>query len=112
MPLVTGPTQVAPTSGQVLVEVSFARPRHVRANIIVTTTYGFDALLEVWDAAGSVIQDFVVKVGQTQYDSPEYGPLTIQQNGRIRLVMRHTPETMPAPLEVQASIFYRDWGER
>ena len=112
MPLVSGSTIVAPTSGQVLVEVAFATPRHIRANIIVTTTYGFDAILEVWDGAGAVTQDFVVKVGQTQYDSPEYGPLVIPRNGRVRVVMRHTPETMPSPLEVQASIFYRDWGER
>lgn len=112
MPLVTGPTQVGPTSGQVLVEVTFATARHIRLKVNVTTTYGFDAILEIWDGAGNVLQDFVVKVGQTQYDSPEYGPYVIPQNGRIRFVMRHTPETMPSQLEVQASIDYRDWGER
>ena len=112
MPLVSGPTLVAPTSGQVLAEVAFAIPRHIRLKILVTTTYGFDAILEVWDGAGNVVQDFVVKVSQSQYESPEYGPYIVQQNGRVRLVMRHTPETMPSQLEVQATIDYRDWAER
>ena len=79
----------------------------------VAATYGFDAILQVLDGDGRLLSDdIVLKVGQTMWDSPAYGPFVLPANGRLQVVMRSTPEVMPAPLEVQASIFYTDWAER
>ena len=112
MALANGPTVVAPTVGQVLAQAVFPTPRHIRAKILITATYGFDALLQVLDGTGRVSDDIVLKVGASMWDSPAYGPFILPANGRLQVVMRSTPEVMPAPLEVQASIFYTDWGER
>ena len=112
MALANGPTLTAPTVGQVLAPAVFPTPRHVRAKILISTTYGFDALLQVLDGDGRVLDDLVLKIGQTLWASETYGPFVIPTNGRLQVVMRSTPEVMPSPLEVQASIFYRDWAER
>ena len=113
MALANGPTITSPTVGQVLAQAVFPTPRHVRAKILITTTYGFDALLQMLDGEGRILaDDIVLKVGQSMWDSPAYGPFILPANSRLQVVMRHTPETMPSPLEVQASIFYTDWAER
>ena len=112
MALATGPTLTGATVGQVLAEIVTPRPRHLRVIILISATYGFDALLEVWDGRGQVAQDLVLKVGQSLWTSPELGPFILEENGRLRVVMRSTPQVMPGPFEVQASIFYRDWAER
>lgn len=112
MALATGPTLVAPTVGQVLAEIVAPQPRHLRVIVVISTTFGFNALLEVWNGRGQVTQDVVLPVGQTLWASPTLGPFILEQNGRLRVVMRETPEVTPSPLEVQASLFYTDWGER
>lgn len=71
MAIANGPTILSPTGGAVLAEAVFPTPRHLRAHILVTTTYGFDAILEIWDGLGAVVQDLVLKIGQTLWISPQ-----------------------------------------
>ena len=111
MPLANGPTIVAPIAGQVLAEAVFPTPRHIRVIVMLTATYNFEAILEVWNAAGQVIQDVVLSIAAPIWDSEELGPFVVPANGRVRVISRGTPVT-PGTLEVQASLFWRDWGER
>ena len=62
MPLTSGGTIVAPTAGQVLAEVTFPWPRAVRVDLILSASYNFDGLFEVWDADGNIVTDRVVPV--------------------------------------------------
>ena len=113
MPLASGPTLLSPVGGDVLAQVVCPKPRHLLVLVVISTTFGFDALLQILDGAARVLgDDFVLKVGQSLWTSPEFGPLVVPENGRLQVIMRHTPEVMPAPLEIQATIHYRDWGER
>lgn len=111
MALANGPTIVAPTAGQVLAEQVFPWPRSIRVMIVLTGTYNFDAILEVWDGDGRVTQDMVLSVAAPMWSSPTLGPFTIPANGRLRIINRDLL-TMPGTHEVQASIFWRDWAER
>lgn len=111
MPVAAGSTIVAPTVGQVLAEATFPWPRTIRAIIVISCTYNFDGLFEVWDGNGQVIWDMVLPVAGGLWASPALGPLVIPTNGRLRVLSRNTP-VLPGVLEVQASIHWRDWGER
>lgn len=112
MPLTSSGTIVAPTGGQVLAEVVFPWPRTVRVDLILSATYGFDVIFEVWDGNGTVVVDRVIPVpGGGPTIIRDLGPFAITTNGRLRLVSRDTPVT-PGVLEVQASLSWRDWAER
>lgn len=112
MALANGPTVVAPIVGQVLAEVVFPWPRSIRVILVISTTYPLDILFETWDGNGQVMQDMVLPVNAPLWSSPTMGPFTMPTNGRFRVLCRSTPEVTPAPLEVQANIFWRDWAER
>ena len=112
MPPVSGATITAPQQGTVLAEQTFPTPRPIRLIVMVSATYNFYALLEIWDGQGAVVYDVVLPITAPIWTSPEMGPFQIAANGRIRVVSRNTPEVTPSPLEVQATILARDWGER
>ena len=112
MPLTNGPTLTSPTTGQVLAEVVFPWPRTLRALFVISATYPIDLLVETWNAAETVMQDFVLLVNSPLWSSPMLGPFNIPANGRLRVVVRSTPAVMPSPHEVQANIFWKDWAER
>jgi len=112
MPLTSGATIVAPTAGQVLAEIVFPWARAVRVDLILTSSYNFDAIFEVWDGSGAVLTDRVIPVlGGAPTILRDLGPFHMQTNGRLRLVSRDTP-VAPGVIEVQASISWRDWAER
>lgn len=112
MPPVSGSTIVAPQQGTVLVEQTFPSPRTVRLTTLISATYPFDALLEVWNGQGQVVWDVVLPINPPLWVSPQMGPINVERNGRIRVVSRDTPAVTPAPLEVQATLQITDWGER
>ena len=112
MPPVSGATITGPLQGTVLAEQTFPTPRPIRLTVMISATYNFFALLEIWDEQGRVVYDVVLPVTAPIWTSPEMGPLNMAANGRVRVVSRNTPEVTPGPLEVQATILARDWGER
>ena len=112
MPLTSSATITGPTAGQVLVEQVFSWPRTVRVDLILSASYNFDALFEVWDGNEAVVTDRVIPVlGGIPTVIYGLGPFAMPTNGRLRLVSRNTPVT-PGVLEVQASLSWRDWAER
>lgn len=112
MALANGPTIPSPTVGQVLAQAVFPTSRHIRLSVLITATFGFDAMLQILDGTGAIVTDMILKVGQTMWQSEPLGPFVIQQNGRVQIVVRDTPGPTAEPFEVQATIDYRDWGER
>lgn len=112
MPPVSGSTIVAPQQGTVLVEQVFPTPRPIRLIVLISATYPFDALLEIWDGQGQVVYDVALPINPPLWASPPMGPFNIAQNGRVRVVSRNTPPVMPGTLEVQATLQITDWGER
>lgn len=112
MGVLSGSTITFPTSaGQVLVERTFPAPQSVRLGLIVTASYNFDALLEVWDGSGAVIFDMALPVLPPALIIQGLGPFSVPANGRIRLVSRNAA-VAPGPAEVQATLDVRPWGER
>ena len=112
MPPSSGPTIVAPQEGTVLAEQVFPTPRPIRLTVLISATYPFDALLEIWDGQGRVGFDIVLPVNSPIWVSPPMGPFNIERNGRVRVITRSTPAVTPAPLEVQAMLQITDWAER
>ena len=112
MGVLSGPTIAFPTSaGQVLVEGTFPTPQTVRLGLIVTASYNFDALLEIWDGRGVVIFDMALPVLPPMLVLQGLGPFPIPANGRIRLLSRNAAAA-PGPAEVQGTLDVRPWGER
>ena len=111
MALTSGPTITAPVLGEVLVERTFPTARTVRVGVILTSSYNFDGLFEVWDGAGAVIYDLGLPVMPPALILSNLGPINVPQNGRIRVITRNTL-VVPGVLEVQATLDIRDWAER
>mgnify|MGYP001563093451 FL=1 len=111
MPLTRGPKAVTPAAGVVLAEIVFPYPQHVRLHVLIRSTYNVNAIFEVWDGAGKVLEDMVLQASAPSWYSPELGPFIVPANGRIRIVTMQT-DVFPGRMEVQAYIQWRPWGER
>lgn len=111
MGVTSGPTVTNPAQGQVLHERVYPTAELIRLGVILTATYNFDALLEIWDGNGLVIFDMVMPVLPPKFELRDMGPFSVPANGRVRVIARNAI-TAPGPVEVQAVLDLRSWGER
>lgn len=107
----SGPTITNPTAGQVLHERTYPSAEIIRLGLIISATYNFDALLEIWDGAGAIMFDMVLPVLPPMLVLENMGPFMIPANGRVRILSRNNAAA-PGPVEVQATLNLRSWGER
>lgn len=111
MGVTSGPTITNPSQGAVLHERVYPSAELIRLGVIVTSTYNFDAILEIWDGRGAVLFDMVMPVLPPKFELRDMGPFSVPANGRVRVVSRNAA-VGPGPVEVQAVLDLRSWGER
>lgn len=93
-----------PTAGAVLAQTApFTHARHVHVTVVVATTLGFQAFLQVVDRAGSVVNDQsqLLPVGRLLEIVRDLGPIKVNEGQRLRLTARNAVDGA----EVQACLF-------